>query len=85
MIKQLTLEDLKIGMRVNAVQLENIYDTYIILNNTYRNKNKHTIGTIAFIGKEVTQEAAHIFVPGASVCTIYKEKAYYDGDVDYDE
>ena len=85
MIKKLKLEDLKIGMRVNAIQLDNIYDTYIILNDISFNKNKHTIGTIAFIGETVTDDAANLFTPGASICTIYKEKAYYDGDVDYDE
>ena len=51
MIKQLTLEDLKIGMRVNAVQLENIYDTYIILKDAKTLKDGNTLGTIAFIGK----------------------------------
>ena len=78
MIKQLTLEDLKIGMRVNAVQLENIYDTYIILKDAKTLKDGNTLGTIAFIGEKVTVDAANIFVEGASICTVFKEKEYYD-------
>lgn len=51
MDKKLKLEDLKIGMRVKDTQLEEIYDTYIILKDAKTLKDGNTLGTIAFIGK----------------------------------
>lgn len=43
--KKLTLDDLKIGMKVKASQLSDILDTYIILTDVHLVKNILGIGT----------------------------------------
>lgn len=60
---KLNSEDLHIGMRVNTMQLSNIYDTYILLSQTeLSNKNDgSTDGTIEFIGDKQTPEMKAIF------------------------
>ena len=83
--KKYTLSEIMPGMRVKYSQLSEIFDIHILLYDVKRLENGDSEGTIGFIGKEVTSEADKFFVPGASLCPIYKEKDYYEGDVVYDE
>lgn len=63
MSKKLKPEDLHIGMRVNTMQLSNIYDTYILLSQTeLSSKNDgSTDGTIEFIGDKQTPQMKAVF------------------------
>lgn len=57
------LEDLSIGMKVNTMQLSDIYDTYILLSQTeLSDKNDgSTDGIIEFIGPKQTIEMKEAF------------------------
>ena len=52
----LSVNDLRIGMRVNTYQLSGIYNTYILLSQTELNDDGSTSGTIEFVGEKQTQE-----------------------------
>lgn len=56
-------EDLHIGMKVNTMQLSNIYDTYILLSQTeLSNKNDgSTDGIVEFISDRQTPEMKDVF------------------------
>lgn len=60
---KLKLSDLCIGMKVNTMQLSDIYDTYILLSQTeLSNKNDgSTDGIIEFISKKQTTEMKEAF------------------------
>lgn len=60
---ELKLEDLYIGMKVNTMQLSNIYDTYILLSQAkLSSKNDgSTDGVIEFIGNNQTSEMKEAF------------------------
>ena len=59
-LKMLSIDDIKVGMRVFKEQLSNIYDTWIII---YRPKNlqMQEDGIIGFIGKETNEESAALY------------------------
>lgn len=63
MCNNLKLEDLYVGMKVNTMQLSNIYDTYILLSQTeLSSKNDgSTTGVIEFIGHKQTSEMKEVF------------------------
>jgi len=73
------------GQKVKMSQLSDVYDTHIILVDAHKTEDNDIEGTIGFIGKELTDESDKLFVAGANLCPIYKEKEYFDGDVCYDE
>jgi hypothetical protein len=50
--KLLNLEDIKVGMKVNTMQLINIYDTYVLLGDLHYYDNGKIEGTIVAISKE---------------------------------
>lgn len=65
------LEDLKIGMRVNPKDLQNIYDVTIVLGDF---DNTNSVGTIKYIGKSDTQEVLDICLKTNPRCVIYNTK-----------
>lgn len=83
--KKLTVKDLSIGMQVKASQLSEIYDTYIILTDIKQLPNGDSIGIVSFVNDVLNSDSDRLFVEGASICPIYKEREYYEGDVVYDE
>lgn len=82
---KLSINELKIGMEVRASQLSEIYNTYIILTNAEQLPDGDTVGTISFINNILNEESDRLFVKGARLCPIYREREYYEGDVVYDE
>jgi len=58
--KDLKLDDLKIGMVVNTVQLHTIYDTYIVVANQQPAENGFCTGEIVFFGSKHTKEMKDI-------------------------
>lgn len=82
---KLTVKELSKGMQVKSSQLSDIYNVHIILTDVKKLPNGDSVGTIGFIGEELNNEASTLFVPGACICSLYKEKDYYDCDVMYDD
>lgn len=55
MEKMLKIEDLKVGMQVNVDQLDDIYDTYVLVGNQKHNGSEVT-GTIVAFADSKCQE-----------------------------
>lgn len=74
-----------IGQKVRKSQFNDVFDIRIIITDAHRTSDGDTEGILSFVGKELNSESDKLFVPGASICPIYNEKEYFDGDVMYDE
>ena len=74
-----------IGTKVKKSQFNNVYDLRIIITEAKKTPDGDTEGILSFIGTELNAESDKLFVPGASICPIYHEKEYIDGDITYDE
>lgn len=70
MIKQLTLSDLQIGMKVRFEQLQNIYDTWILVEES---KVGSEDGIVRFIGKHPNSESQAILEEGKPIGCIYND------------
>jgi len=83
----MTLEHLRamIGQKVRLSQLDKVFDTHIILTNADRTDDNDVEGILSFVGKELTAESDKLFVDGARICSIFREKEYFDGDISYDD
>ncbi len=81
--KQLSLEDLKIGMAVNKDQLSNIYDTWIII---YRPKGQQMEkdGYIGFIGKETNEQSALLYTSDNIITPVFNDSMDLEDDI-YEE
>ncbi|MCR5788776.1 MAG: hypothetical protein K6G83_02715 [Lachnospiraceae bacterium] len=81
--KMLSLDDIKVGMRVFKEQLSNIYDTWIII---YRPKNlqMQEDGIIGFIGKETNEEAAALYTQDNVITPVFNDSMDLEGDI-YEE
>jgi len=81
--KQLSLEDLKIGMAVNKDQLSNIYDTWIII---YRPKGQQMEkdGYIGFIGKETNEQSALFYTSDNIITPVFNDSMDLEDDI-YEE
>lgn len=81
--KQLSLEDLKIGMAVNKDQLSNIYDTWIII---YRPKGQQMEkdGYIGFIGKETNEQSALLYTSDNIITPVFNDSMDLNDDI-YEE
>lgn len=62
----LRLEDLKVGMRVNPDDLDDIYYKLIILTNFIGD-----VGEIVYIGEPNTAESNRIYKAYDGICTVY--------------
>jgi hypothetical protein len=82
-LKMLTLDDIKVGMRVFKEQLANIYDTWIII---YKPKNlqMEEDGIIGFIGKETNEESAALYTQNNIITPVYNDSTDLEGDI-YEE
>jgi hypothetical protein len=63
----LKLEDIKVGMRVNPDDLDEIYNILIILTNF----DDNDVGEIVYIGQPNTIEADTLYSTLREICTIY--------------
>lgn len=72
-------------MRVRISQLSEICDTHIILNDIEELPNGDHLGTIKYLDSELTDEASQYIQPGMTVCALYQESEYYNGEVIYND
>lgn len=83
-INYLKLEDLKVGMEVTSIQLDKIYDTYIILSGIklyeYKNREFTWKGIISKINKEqlCASEENEVLIYNSSL------RAMENGTYDYE-
>ena len=79
-IKVLKLEDLSVGMQIETEeQLNNIYDTWIILTKT----SEDCPWTIRFIGKQTNKESDKLFKEGKIIFAVYNSSIYAEEDICY--
>jgi hypothetical protein len=69
----LSLSDIKVGMKVNPRDLDEIYDTLIILAN-FEGK----IGEILYIGQANTSESHYVYTHYDGICTVFNVDEEYD-------
>lgn len=65
--KKLTLDDLKIGMKVKASQLSDILDTYIILTDVHLVKNGIGVGTFEGIVDSISNHLIRLTKPNSTL------------------
>lgn len=80
----LSIEDIKIGMKVSESSLKSIKGFYITLVDSVCEGND-IIGTIAYIGKRLNRKSDKISRSSKNVCAIYNSAEDIDGEVTYDE
>ena len=73
----LGINDIKVGMRVDPKDLDEIYYTLIILSDF-----KENTGVIVYIGEPNTVEATNIYTNLDGICTVYNNN---DEEVSWDE
>ena len=74
-----------LGQKVKKSQFKDVFDIRIIITDAHRTSDGDTEGILSFVGTELNSESEKLFKPGASICPIYNEKEYVDGDIMYDE
>ena len=76
---KLSLSDIKVGMQVGFRQLDNIYDTNIVMTDIAYD-GRETYGTIEYIGKDLPSNIIDIGVRAHSMGTVYHGSAELDYD-----
>lgn len=79
--KRYTLDELKVGMKVTVEQLENVYDTYMLI--LYENMGDD-VGTLAYFGKDTDEEYSKLFFSGKPMCPLYNIKEEAEGIYSYE-
>lgn len=80
--KQYIREEIYEGMKIqNRHQLDNIYDTWIIM---YK-KPEDTEYTIGFIGAETNSRSDALYTKDHIICPVYNDSLELSGDVYYEE
>lgn len=74
-----------IGHKVKKSQFKDVFDIHIIITDAHRTSDNDTEGILSFAGMELNSDSEKLFIAGASICPIYNEKEYVDGDIMYDE
>lgn len=82
--KKYTLKDLKLGMKVKLSEINEIYDTDIILVDTERIGATDLIGTLVFIGDNA-EEYSKWFQQTKPITPLYFDSAELVDGVVYDE
>lgn len=83
--KKYKLEDLRLGMVVSAEQLNEIYDTWIMLVQPKGSNYELTEGIVSFIGKEPTTESDKLFNQGNVVIPVFNDSLEAEEDIYYEE
>lgn len=83
-MRELTINDIHIGMIVAESWLRKIYDTYITLVDAER-RDTDVFGRIAFIGSEMSPDAGEVMENNDHVYSIYNSKEEDEGEVVFDE
>lgn len=79
--KRYTLDELKVGMKVTVEQLENVYNTYMLI--LYENMGDD-VGTLAYFGKDTDEEYSKLFFSGKPMCPLYNIKEEAEGIYSYE-
>ncbi len=82
--KQLEIGDLEIGMKVSTNQLNNIYDTYIILGDSTIVEG-NIVGTIVFIGEKIDDSISEIRSKYTHIASVYNESTESGDETYYEE
>lgn len=83
--KKYKLEDLRLGMVVSVEQLNEIYDTWIMLVQPKGSNYELTEGIVSFIGKEPTAESDKLFNQGNVVIPVFNDSLEAEEDIYYEE
>lgn len=84
-VKKLTINDLKVGMQADSIQLSNIFNYYIILSDSsISDDGTKIIGTVAWFGNEMTQDTEK-YSSMKNIAIINNMDDTSDGKVYYDE
>ena len=81
---KLSLEDLHIGDMVSSSSLEEIYNVYITLVDS-KIVGEDIVGRIAYIGRDLNEEADRAVAENDNICAIYNDIDEVEGEVTYDE
>lgn len=81
-MKKLKLEDLRVGMYVEIGQLDEIYDTLIIVD---EKSVDDTGGIIVFIGQKPCKESQEAMDKCTVIAPIYNDSIELNEDVIFDE
>ena len=79
----LTIDDIKIGMKVSESSLKNIKGIYITLINSAF-ENDDIVGTIAYIGKRLSHKSDIISRSNNGICAIYNSPEDIDEEVTFE-
>lgn len=80
--RKYSLEEISEGMKIqDRSQLDNIYDTWIIM---YK-KPEDTEYIIGFIGAETDSRSDALYNKGYIICPVYNDSIDISGDVYYEE
>ena len=78
----LSREDIKIGDRVKVSQLEDIFDTYIVLGDVRLVKNNIGIGTFEGIIEVISDEPVRLTKPNTTL--VYNNSMYKESYCEYE-
>lgn len=81
---KLKLEDLRVGDIVSETSLSGIYNVYITLVDA-KIVGEDIVGRIAYIGKDLNEEADRAVAENDNICAIYNDIDEVEGEVTYDE
>lgn len=81
---KLRLEDIKVGDIVSETSLSDIYNVYITLVDS-KIVGEDIIGRIAYIGRDLNEEADRAVAENDHICAIYNDMDEIEGEVTYDE
>lgn len=80
--KKYTISEIYEGMKIqNRSQLDNIYDTWIIL----VRKPEEIEYTIGFIGEKTNDRSDALYKNENIICPVYNDSIDIDGDIYYEE
>jgi len=82
---KLTLKDLKIHDIVKVSQLDNIYDTYMLLLNSKLLPSGDVEGELVYFGDGDTEEYNQWFFTDEAITPLYFDSAEYIDGLVYDE
>lgn len=82
--RKLRLEDIRVGDIVSETSLSDIYNVYITLVDS-KIVGEDIIGRIAYIGRDLDEEADKVVAENDNICAIYNDMDQVEGEVTYDE
>ena len=81
---KLRLEDIRVGDIVSENSISGIYNVYITLVDS-KIVGEDIVGRIAYIGRDLNEEADRAVAENDNICAIYNDIDEVEGEVTYDE